>query len=107
MRVLNPIQSQEEPVPIRVLARQQVLNPKELPLANHSQNSLMSIRPSQPRKLLPRLNGHPNTRLPAQLDQPLQPLIPPLPCHAYMLKPPSTRPYRLLDSVETVKNFHA
>jgi hypothetical protein len=106
MRILDTIEREEEPVLSLRLRSQQILDPQELTLPNHSEHALVSIRPRQPSQLIPRLQRHPNPSRPAQLYQPLQPLIPPLPGHTNMVKLPPPRPNSLLDRVQPIKNFH-
>ena len=90
----------------RLVGSQQVLDSQELALPNDRQDSLMGVGPGKPGELVPGLKRYANTGRPAELDQPLQPVVATLPGHADMVKLPRTGTDGLLDRVETVKNFH-
>ena len=106
MRVLDAIESKEEPVLSRLRWRQQVLNRQEPPLPNDRQYALMRVRSGEPGELVPGLEGHSDTGRSAEFDEPFQAIVSTLPSHADMVKLPGTRTDGLLDRVETEKNFH-
>ena len=105
MRILHPIQRQEEMCARPRRSIQQVLQHQKLTLPQKRHNPLVLVRLYMPRQRVLRLSRHPNPRHPAKLQHRLKPRIPPriaLPRHAHMIDLPNPRPDRLLHRVKAI-----
>jgi hypothetical protein len=88
--VFDAIKSKEEPVPVCLAGRQQVLNSEELALPNDRQDALMRIGAGKPGELVPGFERYADPGGAAKLDQPFQAIISTLPSNSDMIELPRT-----------------
>ena len=106
VRVFDAVESEEEFVLAWLFGGQQVFDGEELPLAHHREDALMGIGAGEPGELVAGFERDADAGRAAELDQPLQTLVPTLPGDADVVELARTGTDGLLDRVETVKNFH-